>query len=203
MRISDAVRYVLFLVFAACLTNSASAGVIVGLLPSPVTTAGVAQSTRSGPGTWHLYAIDTSNTDFGISSYNITMTGVTAINNRSPNGSATDENGDPQTWGFTGLRSGTNANPIVASQALPGTSPFLITGFGQEANNAATKIGGIQPLATGITAVSGASWGNYTTRNFYPEMLNYEAQTGHKFVFIAEGTGNISISNITSGVFSV
>src|SRR6185503_8688991 len=111
-----------------------------------------------------LYAIeDAAATDFGISSYNISISGATAINHRSPNGLAEDGNADIQTWGFTGLRSPTNQNPIVASQALPGTSPFLITGFGQTASNATAKITAIDPAATGINATSGASWGNYTT----------------------------------------
>ena len=107
--------------FATVLVGSDSqASVIVGLLLNPVSTAGGgAMSTRSGAGSWQLYALDDSNTDFGISSYNITMSGTTAINHRSPRTTINDVNGDPQTAGFSLLRTGTNVNPIQASQALP------------------------------------------------------------------------------------
>ena len=72
----------------------------------------------------------------------------------------TDENGDPQTAGFSGLRSGTNVNPIVASQGLPGTTPFLIRGFGQKASNFTTEIGLIQPAAQIVPGpLAGSSWG--------------------------------------------
>jgi hypothetical protein len=196
---------ILFLA-AAVGGSTSQAGVILGLLNGPPTTAGVALSTRSGPNTWHLYAIeDAASSDLGIGSYNIVIPGATAINHRSPNGTAVDGNGDVQNWGFTLLRSGTNVNPIVASLPLMGTTPFVITGFGREASNATAKITAIDPNATSITANSGANWGSYAGANPpYPfsALKNFEQSVGHKWMFIAEGAGNIKPSEI-SGTFTV
>src|SRR3954466_3647621 len=93
------------LLFAVCAPSTVQAGIVLGLIPNPASTAGVPSSTRSGPGSWQLYAIeDATNNDLGIGTYNITMTGTTALNNRSPNGTASDVNGDVQNWGFSLLR---------------------------------------------------------------------------------------------------
>src|SRR3954447_7197350 len=105
--------FVSFLLAAVLGGSTSHASVILGLLLNPGSTAGGgATSTRSGNGSWQLYALDDSNTDFGISSYNITMSGTTAINHRSPVTTIDDVNGDPQTAGFNLLRTGTNVNPI-------------------------------------------------------------------------------------------
>src|SRR5689334_18540238 len=74
---------------------TASATVFFGIFPNPTTTAGAGvSSTRSGPRTWHLYAVDDSQTDLGISSYVVTLTGATEINHRSPMTGVSDENGN-------------------------------------------------------------------------------------------------------------
>ena len=119
-------------ILTVALASTANASVIFMPVFDPVTTAGGGTSTAPVPGTWQLFAVDDSDADFGISGYNITYgPAVTAINHRTPNGIATDGNGDDQSAGFSLLRSGTNINPMVASQGLPGTTPFLITGLGQ------------------------------------------------------------------------
>src|SRR4051812_8014571 len=94
------IRKTLLAAFAALMmASSGQAGIILGLYTNPPTTSGVATSTRSGPGTWHLYAIeDAASSDLGIASYNVTMNGTTALNHRSPNGTALDSNGDTQNW---------------------------------------------------------------------------------------------------------
>src|SRR5689334_21309331 len=100
---------------AACLASllaislatpgAARADILFGLLTDPTTTAGPGvNSTRSGAGSWQLYALDNSTLDFGIAYYNVTMSGATAINHRSPMTTAMDQNGDFQTAGFTLLR---------------------------------------------------------------------------------------------------
>ena len=119
-----------------------------------------------------MYAVDNTDADFGISGYNVAYTAkVTAINHRTPNGNATDGNGDGQSVGFSGLRSGTNVNPMVASQSLPGTTPFLIKGFGQDAGTLAAKVAAIDPAAT-VTPTSSANWGTYSR----PELNSVFAQ---------------------------
>src|SRR3954447_17204679 len=157
------------LVVTVCGPSAVHAAVLFGLWQDLPTTAGVPTSTRSGPGSWQLYAIeDAASSDLGLASYNITMTGTTAINNRSPNGTAIDSNGDTQNWGFSLLRSGTNVNPIVASQPLPGLTPFFITGLGLTRGKARSQILAADPGASGISATSGATWGNYLTGAFSP-----------------------------------
>src|SRR3954454_10453551 len=102
---------------ALLLCSSANAAVIVGLLLNPASTAGVTQSTRSGPGSWQLYAIeDAAATDPGIWSYIITMAGATAIDHRSPYGSEVNRDGDVQAWGFASLRN--NGNQLIGAQPL-------------------------------------------------------------------------------------
>jgi hypothetical protein len=189
-------------VAALMMASGANAGVIVGLLVNPASTAGVAVSTRSGAGTWQLYAIeDAASADQGISLYNITMTGTTAINHRSPNGSETNGNGDSAAFGFTGLRTGTNANPIGASQPLysiadPLSSP-QIPGFGRTAGTAAAAVAAYDAAATSINATSGASWGTYLS----PALVPLQTSTGHKWVFLAEGLGTQPA--VSAAVFSV
>src|SRR3954471_13155791 len=183
--------------------SASHAGIILGFYPAPPTTTGVVASTRSGPNSWPLYAIeDAASTDLGIASYNVTMNGATAINNRSPNGTAIDENGDTQSWGFSLLRSGTNTNPIVASEPLAGTTPFVITGFGRSASSANSQILAADPVATGFSATSGATWGNYTTEATSGIMTQMESTTGHKWVFLAEGLGEPNYQAIV-GQFTV
>jgi PEP-CTERM motif len=180
--------------------STAQATVHVGLVLNPSSTAGGgATSTRSGNGSWQLYALDDNDSDFGISSYNISMSGTTAINHRSPITTVNDLNGDPQTAGFSGLRSGTNANPIVASQGLPGTTPFLITGFGQTASNFTTKATAIDAGAFVVGPTTSGSWGNYNS----PFLAPLQTQTGNNWVFLAEGLGASGLTSINSAVVTV
>jgi hypothetical protein len=188
-----------FLLAAVLGGNTAQAGVIVGLMLSPGSTAdGGATSTRSGTGSWQLYALDDSNADFGISSYNITMSGTTAINHRSPVTTIMDGNGDLQTAGFNLLRTGTNVNPIQSSQALPGSTPFSITGFGQTASNFVTKSTAIDAGAVVVGPTTSGVWGNYDS---HPALTPLATSTGHNWMFIAEGLG--SAASVTSAVFTV
>jgi hypothetical protein len=207
---------------ALIMASSANAGVILGLLTNPASTAGVAVSNRSGAGSWQLYAIeDAAASDQGISLYSITMSGTTAINHRSPFGAASNSNGDPVSWGFSGngLRSGTNANPIASSQPLysvadPLSSPQT-PGFGRTTGSGAAAVAAWDSGATGVTASSGATWGTYSSpilasaaaltaangsNGIYGQMAD-ALNAGRKWVFIAEGTGIAPA--VTSGVFSV
>jgi len=178
---------------AVVMATGANAAVIFGVVFDPATTAGAnVTSTRSGAGTWHLYAVDNTNDNAGISGYNIALSpSITAFNHRTPAGNATDGNGDAQSAGFTGLRSGTNVAPIVASQGLPGTTPFLINGFGQSAGTLAGSVAAIDAAGT-VAPTSSASWGTYTEPALLSDPAAVTAANGNKWLFMAEGayTGN-------------
>ena len=182
--------------------SSAEATVIFGLLSNPTSTAGGgATSTRSGNGSWQLYALNDDDSSFGISSYNVTVLGASAINHRSPVTTINDINGDPQTAGFNLLRTATNINPIQASQNLPGQTPFLITGFGQTASSFATKAAAIEPSAAVVGPTKSEAWGNYNS----PFLTPLQNQTGNNWVFLAEGlatSGFVSISSAVATVYS-
>ena len=161
----------------------AQADVIFGWLTSPTTTVGGgARSTRSGFGTWQLYATDTYPYDFGISSYNVTMANVTAIDHRSPVTTVTDENGDPYPAGFSSLRTAANVNPIQASQDLSGQNRFAITGFGQTTGNFASKIHAIDPVAQILGPTTSGTWNTYDNIRLYVPFGNQ-----YKWIFLAEG----------------
>jgi hypothetical protein len=199
-------------VAALLMASSANASVILLPLLNPSSTAGGgATSTRSGNGSWQLYALDDSSTDFGISSYNITMSGTTAINHRSPVSTVTDTDGDPQTAGFNLLRTGTNVNPIQASQSLPGTTPFLISGFGQTASDFITKSTAIDAGAVVVGPTTSGVWGNYNSGALTAAGFNSVGRpdigallaAGKKWIFLAEGTGPVNVTDVTSAIFTV
>ena len=169
--------------------RDAPAAVIFAWSVNPTTTAGGgATSTRSGIGTWQLYALDTDASSFGISSYNISMDNTTAINHRAPVTTINDQNGDPQTAGFNLLRTATNANPIQASQNLPGQTPFLITGFGQTAGNFTSKAQAIDPGSMVVVPTTSGSWGTYNDPRLSPSIYSLN----RSWVFLAEGAYNAS-----------
>jgi len=171
---------------AVVMASAANASVIFGLVLDPPTTAGGGTSTRSGAGTWHLYAVDNTNDNAGISGYNVAYNAaITAINHRTPAGNATDGNGDAQSAGFTGLRSGTNVNPMVASQGLPGTTPFLINGFGQTPGTLAAKVSAIDPAGS-VAPTSSANWGTYTEAALNgPDAVGFAG--GNAWMLMSEG----------------
>jgi hypothetical protein len=196
----------------------------VFVVQDPATTAGAGvaadsgmtvTSTRSGPGTWHLYAVDDGLTTFGIKNYSVTLAGHTAINHRSPVGTYLDENGDPQNAGFNDLRSGTNANPIVAGQGL--VNATQVGGFGQTADNFANKV---QNETGGPTQVASGQWGTYGDGVYgvpvgsQAPVMNGPGASGlpRSAVLLAEGAGVATVqaasfslwtsANLTSSAFA-
>ena len=173
--------------FIAVLAATANSAVIVGVVVNPPTTAGGgATSTRSGPGSFHIFAVDNDN--LGISSYNLTMgPAVTASNNRSPVTTIQDGNGDYFSAGFNLLRTTSNAPQMQASQSLPGSSPYLIAGMGQTAGSFATiaTTRGVQPGSV-VGPTTSAAWGTYLTSAG-------DAASGKKWVFLGEGLWNTSM----------
>jgi hypothetical protein len=177
---------------ASLISTSASAGpVYLNVVVNPATDADAGGtldglSTLSGPGTWHLYALDDTVGSLGIANYNITLANISTILHRSPTTAWEDVNGDLFDAGFRFLRTandttppvGAASNPIVAFQPLPGPSVQQITGFGRESSDFATKING-EVLFSGTTS---PSWGDYAT-----DPLTTGMSGGNNWLFLAEG----------------
>jgi hypothetical protein len=187
--------------------SAAKAGpLFVFVVQDPTYTAGAGvapvsgmtvTSTRSGTGTWHLYAVDDGTTTFGIRNYSITLAGASAINHRSPFGSYIDENGDTQAVGFNDLRSGTNVNPIVAGQGL--VNPTRIGGLGQTAGDFPSKISNEQS----VSQTSSGQWGLYADIPAVP-IISGPGASGQvrNALFIAEGTGSPSVTSASVSLWT-
>src|SRR5262249_6274598 len=143
------------------------------MVVDPATTAGAGvaasgsfsvQSNRSGSGTWQLYAVDDIAGSFGIAQVKAQLTGTTPIiTNRVTQTlyDTDDDSGDKA--GFTLLRSANNANPVTASQELPGSQPFFVGGFGITAGNYTAALSAQSP--TGFSGTTNGQWGNYSSSN--------------------------------------
>jgi hypothetical protein len=184
------------LVLAAVVDASAThAGTVyLNMVIDPPTTAGagvpassgfVVNSSRSGFGTWHLYAIDDAVGSAGIRSFFIKLNGTTpAINNRSPitqyDDDATFGAGDgPFNAGFNDVRTTT---PIIGA-GQGATNPNAVAGFGISAGNFSTV-----PGALSFNATTSGQWGNYAVGEGF--ISGIIPATGHlrNAVFLAEGT---------------
>jgi len=198
--------FVIAFLGVAMVAASANAAAILQLVLDPATTAGngipavngfSVTSTQSGAGRYHLYLLDNTTDSFGVSSYNITVSGATTGLHRSPTTSWNDaDEGGPYNAGFSLLRSANNFAPLAtfqASQPLPGTVPALITGMGREASDFQTKIPQAVPSSFALT--TSGQWGNYAT---------IAPQGGKNWLFIGEGqyTGTPTISNAVITYFN-
>jgi hypothetical protein len=168
------------------------------LVVDPPTTAGAGipasggldiTSTKSGPGSFHLYAVDDVAGSFGIGSYSVKLTGaLTSLNNRSPFALWDDADVNSYVAGFGLLRTASGVNPVSAEQgaALGGVSIGrpLIGGFGQTSSNFAAKMP--SDFYEFFLAPTSGQWGNYAD----PNTQGTIACTGHSrnALFLAEGT---------------
>jgi len=181
------------------LAATASAGpVSLFLIVDPATTAfarvsAVANqptaSTRSGAGTWQLYAVDEAQGSFGIAQVQAALTGtVPAISNRLTQTTYDTADDSGFKAGLTLLRSSTNVNPVFGSAELPGSQPYTQGGLGLTAGNYNSV-----PLATAFTSTNG-QWGNYSAGN--AAMVGTNGKTSgptasgnvRNSLFVAEGT---------------
>jgi hypothetical protein len=180
----------------ACYQRSAHAGpVYIYLLIDPPTTAGAGvpasnglrvTSTRSGAGTFQLYAIDDVTGSFGIKTYSIQLNGtITSLVNRSPNAiwNDLDELG-PYPEGFSDLRSAVaSTGTVMATQGL--VNSVYIEGFGISPGDFIAANPQAAPGSTFVT--SSGQWGNYSSAFSY--YTNVITSSGHhrNAVFLAEG----------------
>lgn len=163
-------------------TSTAGAGI------APVSGGGtnlVVNSTRTGSGTWHLYAVDDTLSSNGIRSFNVKLNNATTIINRSTTGSWDDDpsfgNGSgPFGVGFNSVRSATNNNPIGGGQDV--TNTVQIGGMGVVASNLQA-----QTNAQSYSGVTSGQWGNY---NDGVAEAGTVAATGHvrNAILLGEGT---------------
>jgi hypothetical protein len=156
--------------------HPANEAVVVGMVVHPGSDNG------TSPGTWQLFAVDNNPGDFGISSYNVDISGASTVHHKSPSTHAIlDNEGNPVDGGFNLLREVTGAAgsySIHAAQNLPGQSPLLITGFGKQSGSfaaeAAARLG-----TTTLPAGTSPDWGDSSAVS----PLN-----GNNWLLLAEGT---------------
>jgi hypothetical protein len=169
-------RFAACLIFAALLNlGIANAGpMYIFTVIDPATTAGAGvpasngmavSSSKSGPGTFQLYALDDVTGSFGIKSYQVKLNGtITTFLNRATNGAWNDFDGaGPYAEAFNDVRTAVAAAGITSGGQNP-TNPFFIKGFGISAGNlvASNTAGapGFDPTST--TASTSGQWGHYS-----------------------------------------
>jgi len=131
--------------------STAGAGV------APVSGMSVSSS-KTGGGTFQVYAVDDVTGSFGIKSYNIKINGVlTSLLNRSPSGSWTDVDDVSSPEGFNDVRTAAFATGLTSAGQGP-TNPFFVKGYGISANNFVAA----NPGAVTTTQSSSGQWGNYS-----------------------------------------
>jgi len=111
-------------------------------------------STRSGPGTFHLYAVDDVIGRFGIDRYRVTLSGATAIDHRSPRGLYTNVQNSAQQVGYSDPRSITNTNPVAAEQTFNATK----ISTGRETGNFPDVV---LDEKNAVSQISSGQWGTY------------------------------------------
>jgi hypothetical protein len=137
-------------------------------------------SSRSGPGTWHLFAVDDADGSAGIRSFSIKLNGnVSGILNRSPTTSWNDADGVSSNAGLNDVR--TTTPTIGAGQGV--TNPVLIAGYGQTGGN----FGASLPAATSFAVTTSGQWGTYAAAEGYTSGTLFTAGHVRTALFLAEG----------------
>jgi hypothetical protein len=195
--------------------SSVNAAVIIGMTVNPTTTAGAnSNSSRSGVGTFHIYAIDNTPGSSGISSFDVTLAstgGNMAANNRAPKTSYdADDQGTAVGAGFSLLNQtlGNNTPLVELTGALPtppsadssankGVDYFPISGYGQTTGTFAAAY-----PKTILGPTTGSAWGTYTDADLTSPIALNVNPTGLKWVFLGEGTYLGGQPGIPTGVGS-
>jgi len=168
-------RRTLFAVLAVlAMSATANAGTVYAwVVVDPPTTAGagiaaipgggsnmVVSSSRSGVGSFHVYAVDDADNSNGLRSFFVKLNGTTSgVLNRSPNGTWDDQptfgDGTASIVGFDGART---ATPLLGGSQSPTDNP-QIGGFGIAASNFQTKT----TAGSWIATPTSGQWGNYAS----------------------------------------
>jgi hypothetical protein len=166
----------------------------VWLVVDPPTTAGAGipaangfsvTSNKSGPGSFHLYAVDDVIGSFGISGLYVTLKGtLTSLFARPPfaQWNDVDELG-PYLEGFTYRNAYVFDGTIALGQSSSPSPTPLINGFGQIASNFAAET---PDAAQFLGTTTSGQWGNYADPNTKGTIPN----TGdfRNALLLAEGT---------------
>ncbi len=152
-------RTFLAMVALLCIAATANAGTVyIWLVIDPATTAGagiapiagggknmVVTSTRSGPGSFHVFILDDADGSAGIRSFFVKLNGtVSGVANRSPLGDWDNDPtyGDGTVQSRIGFDSPRTATPILSGSQGPTNIP-QVGGFGIEASNFQAKTGAL------------------------------------------------------------
>jgi hypothetical protein len=213
--------------FSLGLAAIAQAGpMYVYVVADPQSTAGAGvaavntmtvTSTKSGAGTFHVYAVDDVTGSFGIKSYNIKLNGViTTFLNRATNGTWQDNDAVSNAEAFNDVRTAVAGTGITSGGQNP-TNVFFIKGFGIQAGNlpAVNSSGamgsGGAPNYDGTTTTANPSgqWGTYSATLGAATSGNAQGQTAplgdgafRRAIFLAEGnyTGSApTVDLVTQG----
>jgi hypothetical protein len=171
-------RFFLMSVALLAMATAAQAGpMFVYLIVDPVATAGAGvpaagalsiSSSKSGAGTFQLYAVDDVTGSFGIKSYQVQLNGtITTFLNRATNGTWNDTDGaGPYAEAMNDVRTAVAATGITSGGQNP-TNPFFVKGFGISAGNLLISNTAGAPAFDPTSTTAGASgqWGLYSAAN--------------------------------------
>jgi len=161
--------------FSLGLAAIAQAGsMYVYVVADPATTAGAGvpvqsgmsvSSSKTGGGTFQVYAVDDVDNSFGLKVFNVKLNGtITAFLNRSPSGAWNDADAaGPFNQGFNDIRTAAFATGILSGGQAP-TNPYFVKGFGINASNFVIEDAGAPAWdSASTTQASSGRWGTYSS----------------------------------------
>jgi hypothetical protein len=179
---------------ALAMSATANAGTVYAwLVIDPATTAGAGipvvaaagsnlavNSSRSGAGSWHLFAVDDADASAGIRSFSVKLNGtVSSVLNRSPTTSWNDPDDVASNAGFSDVR--TTTPTIGAGQGVTNTP--IIANFGVGSSNFGLQI----PTATSFAVTTSGQWGSYAPGDGATSGIVGASGHTRNAVFLAEG----------------
>lgn len=155
----------LFSLGLAAIAQAAPMFIYVVSDPGSTAGAGVAAvngmtvtSSKTGAGTFQVYAVDDVTGSFGIKSYNIKLNGaITTLLNRSSNANWDDIDAVSSPEGFNDVRTAVAATGLTSAGQGP-TNPFFVKGFGISADNFPNN----NPNDVSTAQVASGQWGAYS-----------------------------------------